>query len=129
MRIFYYAAIMCYFTLLAACNVQKDKAINHISLQTLKQVVIGKDVQFIDVRTPLEYTQHIDDAVNISIANKEQFKYKVLKLNKNKPVYLYCHKGVRSGRASKILSTLGFKEIYDFTGGWKAWQAHNKKQQ
>ena len=129
MRFFYDTIIACCFTLLTACNVQKDKAIQSISLQTLKQDVIGKDVQFIDVRTPEEYIEHIDDAVNISIAHMEQFKHNVLKLDKNKPVYVYCHKGVRSRRASHLLSTLGFKEIYDFTGGWKAWQAHNKKQQ
>ncbi|WP_010177173.1 rhodanese-like domain-containing protein [Aquimarina agarilytica] len=89
---------------------------------TLKQDVIGKNVQFIDVRSPKEYNEgHIDDAINMNIAEVDNFIKQTQQLDKNKPVYLYCYTGGRSGKASKILAKAGFTSIYDFTGGWKAW--------
>jgi rhodanese-related sulfurtransferase len=93
-----------------------------IDIQTLKTEVIGKDVQLVDVRSEREYNQgHIDDAININIANKDNFKKEIQKLDKTKPVYIYCQAGVRSHRASKIMQELGFTTIYDFTGGWGVW--------
>ncbi|WP_345276438.1 rhodanese-like domain-containing protein [Litoribaculum gwangyangense] len=105
-----------------SCNSQVDKKINVIDLPTLKQEVIGKDVQFVDVRTENEYQAgHIDDAVNIDISNETNFKNKIQELDKNKPIYIYCHSGGRSNKASKIMEELGFTTIYDFSGGWSTW--------
>ena len=122
MKYLYTLVLLISTLILASCNAQKPEGVKQISLYNLKQEVIGKDVQFIDVRTAKEYIKHIDDAVNIDLANKKNFKYQVQQLNKNKPVYLYCYSGVRSRKASKILSKMGFKYIFDFSGGWKAWQ-------
>lgn len=109
-------------TILSSCNAQKSEVVAHITLETLKADALGKDVQFIDVRTPEEYTRgHIDDAINIDIANLENFKAEVSKLEKAQPIYLYCHRGGRSNKASKVLQALGFQTIYDFSGGWLAW--------
>jgi rhodanese-related sulfurtransferase len=109
-------------TFISVCNAQKSEDVERITLETLKADAIGKDVQFIDVRTPEEYTRgHIDDALNIDIANLENFKAEVSKLEKAQPIYLYCHSGGRSNKASKVLQELGFQTIYDFSGGWKAW--------
>jgi rhodanese-related sulfurtransferase len=44
------------------------------------------------------------------------------KLDASKPVYLYCRSGNRSGKAAKILVTLGFNEIYDLRGGYTSWR-------
>lgn len=93
-----------------------------VDIHTIKEKVIGKDVQFVDIRTSEEYEAgYIDDAINIGIANKEKFKTAFQKLNKEKPVYIYCYSGWRSHRAAKILVTLGFANVYDFKGGYKAW--------
>ena len=108
-----------FITTFVSCNAQK---IEQITLENLKVNAIGKEVQFIDVRTPEEYANgHIDDAININISNVDIFKTEVLKLDTMQPVYLYCYKGGRSNKASKILKELGFQTIYDFKGGWKAW--------
>lgn len=107
---------------LSSCHAQKPESVQRITIETLKSDAIGKDVQLIDVRTSEEYAKgHIDDAININIANVEVFKSEVSKLDKTQPVYLYCQRGGRSNRASKVLKELGFKTIYDFSGGWKAW--------
>ena len=110
-------------SLLFACKGEKPKeGYQSIDLKTLKQEVIGKDVQFIDVRTPLEYSNgHIDDAINMNILNRKKFKEQTTQLDPNKPVYLYCMSGGRSYHASKLLQSLGFEIVYDFTGGWSEW--------
>lgn len=114
--------ILILLIIFTSCNSQVSKKINIIDLPTLKNEVIGKDVQLIDVRTENEYNSgHIDDAININIANEDNFKQKIQELDKHNPVYIYCHAGGRSNKASKIMEGLGFTEIYDFSGGWSTW--------
>ncbi len=45
------------------------------------------------------------------------FKQQVEKLDKNKPVFVYCAVGGRSAKASQILKESGFKVIYNLQGG------------
>jgi len=117
-----YIAIICTILLFTSCKGQDNAQTTRIDIETLQNEAIGKDVQLIDVRSAKEYNNgHIDDAVNIDISDKENFKQEVNKLDKSKPIYIYCHVGGRSNRASKVLETIGFVEIYDFSGGWKAW--------
>jgi len=105
-----------------SCVSQEEKGIYIIDAPSIKTDVIGKDVQLVDVRSEEEYNKgHIDDAININIADKERFTAEIQKLDKTKPIYIYCHSGVRSHRASKLLQELGFTSIYDFTGGWSVW--------
>lgn len=111
-----------------SCKSQEtEQHIHHLTLEQLKKEVIDKEVQLVDVRTPKEYQSgHIDDAVNINIYDKSLFLKQVKQLDKEAPVYVYCHIGGRSGKASKALEKLGFKNIYDFSGGWKAWKKDQK---
>lgn len=78
--------------------------------------------QIIDVRTPDEYkVGHLKDAKNINLYDAK-FKESVAKLDKNKPVFVYCKGGVRSYKANQILIEMGFKEIIDLAGGYDAWK-------
>ena len=45
----------------------------------------------------------------------------ISKLDKNKPVLLYCAMGGRSSKASKVFKSQGFKKIYDLKGGFLSW--------
>ncbi|WP_394748074.1 rhodanese-like domain-containing protein [Spongiimicrobium salis] len=106
-----------------SCKPQSNSKTTVIDLEAFKAAVIGKDVQLIDVRTSQEYNAgHIDNALHMDISNLEQFAQKSEKLNKNKPVYIYCQAGVRSHRASKQLEKMGFISIFDFKGGYSAWK-------
>lgn len=117
-----YIIIICTLLFTISCRGQNAKQTTKIDIEILQKDAIGKDVQFVDVRSAKEYSDgHIDDAINIDIADKEEFKEKISKLDKTKPIYIYCHIGGRSNRASKVLETAGFTEIYDFSGGWKTW--------
>lgn len=85
------------------------------------------DVQLIDVRTPDEYKAgHITNAKNINFYAAD-FKDQMEKLDKSKAIAVYCGVGGRSGKASTILTQLGFKTIYDLQGGMSAWKAKGKK--
>ena len=39
----------------------------------------------------------------------------------DKPVYLYCQSGLRSGRAAQTLYKKGYKQLYHLDGGFKKW--------
>ncbi|WP_298541403.1 rhodanese-like domain-containing protein [uncultured Aquimarina sp.] len=108
-------------------TIENDKIII-VDIHTINEKVIHKDVQLVDIRTLKEYNAgYIDDAINISVADKEKFILDFQKLDKEKPVYIYCYSGWRSHRAAKLLVTLGFKKIYDFKGGYKAWNENPKR--
>jgi rhodanese-related sulfurtransferase len=91
-----------------------------------KQLKESKDPILVDVRTPGEFAQgHLANAVLIDIYS-DDFKSRVGKLDKSKPVFVYCKAGSRSGSAVEVFTEMGFKEIYDLSGGITAWQRASK---
>jgi rhodanese-related sulfurtransferase len=91
-----------------------------------KLINTDKTVQLVDVRTPQEVAQgHLANAININIADAD-FQAEMGKLDKSKPIAVYCGVGGRSGRAAKILTEMGFKKVYDLQGGITAWNAAGK---
>ncbi len=86
-----------------------------------KVQITNKKVQLIDVRTPREFKiNHIKGAKNIDFYSG-QFAPEFNKLNKEKPVFVYCRSGSRSRHASNKLAKMGFTEIYDLKGGISRW--------
>lgn len=83
------------------------------------------NIQLIDVRTPKEYAEgHLKNAENINFYD-DDFMQQMEKLDKEKPVYIYCRSGGRSGKAAKQLADEGFTEIYDLDGGILEWNKKN----
>ena len=77
----------------------------------------------VDVRTPGEVADGtLENATNINFKEAD-FKEKMAKLDKNKPVFVYCQGGVRSAKASSACKEMGFKEIYDMEGGYGSYEA------
>ncbi|MGB7841210.1 MAG: rhodanese-like domain-containing protein, partial [Salinimicrobium sp.] len=92
-----------------------------IGPEKFKQEIQKEDVQFIDIRTPKEYREgHIEGAKNINFLS-DDFLKQFSKLDKEKPVYIYCRSGNRSAKASVQLVDEGFTNIIDLKGGFKAW--------
>jgi len=84
--------------------------------------LLQHNVQLIDVRTPNEFSNgHIENAVNVDFFNQNNFGAAFTKLDKKKPLYIYCRSGKRSSRAAKQLAGLGFEKIYDLEGGYIKW--------
>lgn len=81
--------------------------------------------QLLDVRTPGEYAQgHLAQSHNFDIKDPV-FVQKLATLDKDKPVFVYCLSGGRSGQAAKLLVQNGFKEVYDMQGGFLKWSSAN----
>ncbi|RKR14286.1 rhodanese-related sulfurtransferase [Maribacter vaceletii] len=84
--------------------------------------ISSKKVQVIDVRTPNEFAGgHIKKAVNVDFFKPSNFVAYFEKLDKTKPLYIYCRSGARSKKASHKLADMGFEKIYDLQGGYSNW--------
>ena len=57
---------------------------------------------------------------------EEDFEKQLEKLDKEKPVAVYCKVGGRSGQAMGKMNKLGFKEVYNLDGGMDAWKSAGK---
>ena len=87
-----------------------------------KEAIRQKKVQLVDVRTPREYKGgHISKAINIDLFQGGSFKQAFEKLDKSKPVYLYCRSGSRSKKAAQKVLDMGFEKVYDLKGGYMRW--------
>ncbi len=77
--------------------------------------------QLIDVRKPEEFAAgKLEGAINLNFYDKD-FNEQIAKLDKDRPVFIYCKSGGRSGKSTKIMSKMGFKEVYDLEGGYDGW--------
>jgi sulfur-carrier protein adenylyltransferase/sulfurtransferase len=73
----------------------------------------------LDVRQPREYqTGHIPGAKLIPLTDLSD---RLHELDPTKPTIVYCAVGGRSRVAAQMLGGKGFEEIYNLTGGIKAW--------
>lgn len=115
------------FTLLASSCSQAQN-VKELSVSDFEKKMASIPTKTIlDVRTADEYQRgHLQDAILIDYY-KSDFKQQLSKLDKNKPVFVYCASGGRSGSASDVLSDMGFKQIYDLQGGMNAWKREAKK--
>lgn len=97
-----------------------------VSADEMKDILELDDVQIIDVRTPKEYDQiRIANSQNIDF-NSPTFDADISKLDKSKPVVVYCKGGIRSAKCAKKLIEAGFEKVYDLEGGLSKWQ-HSEK--
>jgi len=71
----------------------------------------------LDVRTKEEFKQGaIRGAVNLDLIGGS-FKQEIAKMDKDKTYFVYCRSGNRSGQACKLMGDLGFKNLYNLSGG------------
>ena len=86
-------------------------------------ILMERDYVLVDVRTPEEFAQGaLPEAVNISVTDLS-FPFEIAKLDKEKPVLIYCKGGTRSARAAVAMKALGFDKIHELDGGYMAWLA------
>jgi thioredoxin 1 len=93
--------------------------------QYLRLLAETKNEYLLDVRTPGEFAGgHLNNAVNIDY-NGSSFEADIDKLDRNRPVFIYCLSGGRSGSALSVLQKKGFKTVYNMQGGILQWKANN----
>jgi len=82
-----------------------------------------KNAILLDVRTPKEVAAgHLANSIAIDFYAPD-FKEKIAKLDKSKPVLVYCHSGHRSGITMATMKELGFTEVYNLEPGIIGWKA------
>ena len=107
-----------------ACQSQQNPKVKVLPVIEYKTLISKEKVQLVDVRTPGEFSEGaIAGAVNIDVNNDAEFEKGIQKLDKSKPVFVYCKVGGRSAQAADKLTELGFKEIYNLDGGIMKWNA------
>lgn len=83
-----------------------------------------RKAQLIDVREQNEFENgHILGARNIPLS---QLKMRLKEIRPDKPVYLYCQNGMRTGRAAQMLKRKGYQDLNQLKGGFKAWSGKIK---
>lgn len=109
---------------LASCTAQPGpKDLNPAEFETALQ---AGSAQLVDVRTPAEYKSgHLQDALLIDWRGS-QFNEGISKLDKNKPVLLYCASGRRSASARDAMEKAGFKDVKHLMGGIGSWSGAGK---
>lgn len=106
----------------SSCNISGQKY-QTLSVTDFDKKIQEKNVQLVDVRTPEEYAEkHLKDAVNINF-NGDDFVDLITKLDKTKPVLVYCLSGGRSSKAAALISKKGYTQVYNLDGGILAWTA------
>ncbi len=108
-------------------QIEDTAAVELITVEEMDSLLEMGRVQLIDVRTPEEYADgYIDGAINIDFRS-EDFEEQIARIDKSKPVAVYCGKGGRSGKCSAYMKKAGFKKIYDLDGGITEWKYKGKK--
>lgn len=76
-----------------------------------------ENVKLIDVRSMQEYTEgHLDGAICVPLYELNP-KIKEVTSDKDSLMILYCTSGIRSLKGVKILTSMGYKNVYNLKGG------------
>jgi len=106
----------------SSCLQNPDAKVQVVSPEEMKSLLQMDDVQLVDVRTPEEYNSgHIEKSQNIDVRSPD-FDGQIAKLDKLKPVLVYCRSGKRSAKCTEKLKSAGFVKIYDLKGGITKWK-------
>lgn len=104
------------------CKSDEKEGIKLVTPSEMENILQLEGVQLVDVRTPEEYKEgYIKNAQNIDFKSPT-FDEDINKLDKTKPVILYCKSGKRSAKCSKKLLEAGFEKIYELEGGITEWK-------
>lgn len=113
---------------LTSCLDTKDATtdVKLVTAEEMQSILELEDVQLVDVRSSQEYEEeHIVNSQNIDFSSPT-FDDDIAKLDKGKPVILYCKGGGRSAKCAKKLKEAGFEKVYDLEGGISKWKHSDK---
>ncbi|MDB6112128.1 MAG: rhodanese-like protein [Pedosphaera sp.] len=109
-----------------AAQAPKPSTSQLIDVTEAEKLIASKKVVILDVRTPAEFADgHLAGATNLDFRDPE-FQAKLAKLDKSQPYLVHCAIGGRSAKASKVMTKLDFKSVYDLKGGLEAWKKAEK---
>ena len=99
-------------------NINKRNLNGQINPKKWNKIISDENTTLIDVRKPFEHeVGTFKNSINPNINNFREFPKFLKKLNKNKPVAMFCTGGIRCEKASVFLEKRGFKNVYQLKGG------------
>ena len=123
-KLFYILGVA--LVMMTACS--NGKGYTSVSVDEFAKVIADNQVQLIDTRTEAEFNEgHIPGAINIDV-NESDFEAKVgQKIDKTRPVALYCRGGRRSKIAAERIVALGYDDITELNTGFISWSGEVEK--
>jgi len=109
---------------------QANSEIKQISCSELNQEIGSDNLVLVDVRSKevIQADGMIEGSINIPRGmlefhadQREDNPFRRTELDPNKKIVLYCGAGGQSSLSSKTLQDMGFTNVYNLTGGTKAW--------
>lgn len=100
--------------------IQQEEIIVDVTVSQFKDL-IATEGTVLDVRTPEEWAEGTIAKAEKMNYHNDDFATQVEKLDKTKPVFVYCKRGGRSASAAEILKEKGFTKVYNLDGGITAW--------
>ncbi len=95
--------------------------LDQMPVHEVKAALPPKEIQVVDVRTPGERQDgYIPGSTYIFLP---ELPKKAERLDKSRPVAVYCDSGYRASLATSLLLRMGFKDVHNVPGSWKAWKA------
>lgn len=102
-------------------NPNKPAAVRPLAVEDYAAMrASGKPHLLLDVRTPGE--REIARIEGSELLDDEMMEC-LMELDRTTPIVCQCHHGVRSRNAAEQLVAIGFREVYNLTGGIAAWSA------
>ena len=100
----------------------KSDKIKSLKPSEFRKLITESTIQLVDVRTSEEYNQRkIEGAQLIDIYDPTFEEIIDNTLDASIPVAVYCHSGVRSMSAARLLAKKGFT-VYNLRGGMLFWK-------
>ena len=100
----------------------------YLSGKSWNKLITKKETFLIDLRKPFEYSVGtFKNAMNPNIQNFRDFPKFLNKVEKNKPVAMFCTGGIRCEKASIFLKKKGFKNVFQLKGGILNYLSKTKK--
>jgi len=101
---------------------QSSSDIEIVTAEEMQQISEIEDVQLIDVSTSEEFKEaHIENFQNIDYLSPN-FDQELEKLDKSKPVLVYCKSGNLSSKCVVKMKKKGFVKVYDLDGDIAKWK-------
>ena len=99
-------------------NSKTKRQSKYLSGKSWNKLISKKDTLVVDARKPFEFkVGTFKKAINPNITNFRDFPKYLKKINKAKPVAMFCTGGIRCEKASVYLKNKGFKNVFQLKGG------------
>ena len=97
---------------------RKNKRNDHVDPKKWNNLIKDKNTFVLDARKPFEYeVGSFKKAINPKVNHFREFPKYLNKLDKKKPVAMFCTGGIRCEKASVYLEQKGFRNIFQLKGG------------